>query len=134
MGADLEERFRPPAVFEPAIQDVCDRLLPVIREAARTCGYAIGVHGSMVRDLDLIAAPWTDDATSAEELATTIRDALRAYLGDDGVYRQSQTSWSERPHGRRSLNIVFQERHIVQTPNGAFPFIDLSIMPIIHAG
>jgi len=32
----------------------------------RDCGYAIAPHGSLARDLDVIAVPWTEDAVSAE--------------------------------------------------------------------
>lgn len=37
-------------------------LIPLAQERARKLGYAIAVHGSMNRDLDLIAVPWTEDA------------------------------------------------------------------------
>lgn len=33
-----------------------------IRELAKEIGYAIGAHGSLERDLDLIAAPWSEEA------------------------------------------------------------------------
>jgi hypothetical protein len=33
-------------------------LLPELRRVAREYGYELGLHGSMTRDLDLIAAPW----------------------------------------------------------------------------
>lgn len=134
MGADLEERFRPPKEFEPAIRARCEELLPVIRDAARECGYAIGVHGSMVRDLDLIAAPWTEEATGGEELIKAVADRLRAFVGDEGVYWQVPETWQRKPHGRGGGNIIFQGRHVVETPNGAFPFIDLSIMPRMQGG
>lgn len=129
MAADLDPRFRPPACFIPAIEDVCTRILPTIREAAHACGYAIGVHGSMARDFDLIAAPWADEAGEAELLVTTIVSELRKFFGDDGVYWLAREHWTAKPHGRLALTIFFQARHCVETPAGAFPVIDLSIMP-----
>lgn len=36
---------------------------------ARELGYALAVHGSVTRDCDLIAVPWTDAAVNAFELA-----------------------------------------------------------------
>lgn len=131
MGADLDPRFRPPACCAPAIRAKCGEWLPVIREAARGAGYAIGVHGSLERDLDIIAAPWTDEPAEPKTLVVSIVEALRKHVGDDGVYWKAEEHWTARPHGRVSLTIVFQCRHLVETPNGAFPFIDLSIMPLV---
>ena len=41
-------------------------------------GYAIGLHGSMVRDCDLIAVPWVDKPASHETLVEALCDALNA--------------------------------------------------------
>lgn len=129
MSTDLEERYRPPKECEPAIRAKSEELLPVIREAARPCGYAIGQHGSMVRDIDLIAAPWVAEAAEPIDLIKAIVTGLKAHFGDDGVYWQAADAWEKKPHGRAGVTIFFQGRHGVRTPAGAFPFIDLSIMP-----
>ena len=50
-------------------------LLPTIREAARELGYAIGLHGSLARDFDIIAVPWTEDAAHPDDLAKAIYKA-----------------------------------------------------------
>ena len=50
-------------------------VLPGIRKAARECGYAIGVHGSLMRDFDLIAVPWVEDFKSKDVLAEEIHKA-----------------------------------------------------------
>lgn len=52
------------------------RFLERMRAVARECGYAIAVHGSEARDLDLIAAPWTPEATSADRLITRLCEEL----------------------------------------------------------
>lgn len=83
-----------------------------IRELAREVGYAIGVHGSLERDLDLIAAPWVADAVEPMELAEHI-----AYgLGGNVVDFERQ----DKPCGRWSCNI--------HTPDWT-KMIDLSVMP-----
>ena len=128
MGTDLDPQYRPPAEFEPAIQAFCDRILPVVREAARKCGYAVGLHGSMVRDLDLIACPWIDEALPPAALVTAIKEALLSELGGRGAYG-GWYSDKTSPHGRMWANFYFQPDVAVDTPNGVFPFIDLSIMP-----
>jgi hypothetical protein len=87
---------------------------------ARSMGYAIAVHGSMVRDVDLIAIPWTDNAVSARELVKAIAAICNGYLAqskpeEGGRYRVPMI----KPHGRLAYSI-----HL-----GGGPYIDLSVMP-----
>jgi len=89
-------------------------LVPLITVAARKVGYAIGLHGSMKYDLDLVAIPWTDEAGDAEALLAAILDAL-AWKHD----LRAITGPGEKPHGRRAWTI----------PIGAGLHIDLSVMP-----
>lgn len=84
--------------------------LPRLVAVGRAHGYALAVHGSLARDFDIIAAPWTDDAVDADDLAEAIRSAVGGVRGD---------TVHERPHGRRGYVI-----HL-----GAGPYIDLSVMP-----
>lgn len=48
-----------------------------IQAVARECGYAVAVHGSEARDLDVLAVPWAVEAVSAQQLV----DALCERLG-----------------------------------------------------
>lgn len=90
----------------PGLPDI-DR----IRELAREVGYAVGVHGTMERDLDLIAAPWVAEAVGPLELAQHIA----AGLGGEVVDYANQ----DKPCGRWSCNI--------HTPDWT-KMIDLSVM------
>lgn len=92
---------------------VLKRLLPIIRLVAREYGYAIAVHGSVKRDIDLVAIPWIDDAQSAEELIEAIENKI-------GWFHVSQDSPMAKPHGRKAWSIV---------THGARTYIDLSVMP-----
>lgn len=47
-------------------------MFPEIREQAANLGWAIGVHGSVVHDLDLMAMPWVEEHCPADMLAKTI--------------------------------------------------------------
>lgn len=91
----------------PGLPDV-DR----IRALAKEVGYAIGVHGSLERDLDLIAAPWVEDAVEPLALA----EHIAAGLGGRVVDHETQ----DKPCGRWSCNI--------HTPDWT-KMIDLSVMP-----
>jgi len=80
-------------------------------EVAREHGYALALHGSMKRDLDLIAVPWTGLAVSAEHLALALRDAAGAAFGEGDPH--------EKKHGRLAWSL-----HL-----GGGPYVDLSVMP-----
>lgn len=90
-------------------------LIPKMRDRARELGYALALHGSMVRDLDLIACPWTDEAAPAEQLAATLLDACGGYIIENRAARDP----TSKPHGRLAWSI-----HL-----GGHAFIDLSVMP-----
>jgi hypothetical protein len=47
-----------------------------MRAVARECGYAVAVHGSQKRDLDLVAVPWTPEAASAHQLVARLCEEL----------------------------------------------------------
>lgn len=91
-------------------------LLPAIRRIARKSGYAIGVHGSMTRDLDLIAVPWRKGAVMAETLAYRIHRATsRRACTRPGLKKLVR----RKPRGRVAYTLIIG-------PKGAY--IDLSIV------
>lgn len=51
-----------------------------IRALAREVGYAIGVHGTLERDLDLIAVPWVEDAVGNQALMEHIAAGMNARI------------------------------------------------------
>lgn len=102
-------------------------MVPHIATIARQHGYAIGLHGSMARDLDLIAVPWTEAAAPAEVLVEAIRDCVDGSIRNDppiegNRYDQTTENPGDKPHGRRAWTIHFSGRRF---------YIDLSVMPRI---
>lgn len=95
--------------------------LPAIREAAHSHGYAIGVHGSMRRDLDLIATPWRDGASDKDTLAHAIAEAAC------GITRNGSYDWEAKPLGRMATSIpcCWPEWH----GEAGAGHIDLSVTP-----
>lgn len=88
----------------------CPALAPLVQRAY-IHGYALAVHGSLHRDLDLIAVAWTEEADSPETLVEMLcKWEELIHVGD----------WTEKPHGRRAVTL--------QTREYAKP-IDLSIIP-----
>lgn len=47
-----------------------------LKEIAKDFGYNLLVHGSMARDLDLIAIPWVDDPKEPAEMIRALCDYL----------------------------------------------------------
>lgn len=99
----------------PAAPALYATMLPGLQEVARAHGYALAAHGSMKRDFDLIAVPWTADAAAPEVLADAIRDRSGGAFSN----YDNNGSVTEKPHGRRCWCVHF---------GGGF-YIDLSVMP-----
>lgn len=75
-------------------------------------GYALAMHGSFTRDLDLIAVPWTEQACAPEKLAARIADACGLRInGAPG----------KKPHERLAFTFLFNGF-------GDPRFIDLSVI------
>lgn len=90
------------------------RIYTIIRKLAWDEGYAIGLHGSFTRDLDLIAAPWAGAACDPEHLIRRIVDATEL--------RPSSEKPEAKPHGRLAWSLRF--------PKFGDPrYVDISIMP-----
>jgi hypothetical protein len=119
-----------PATFAPAF--AC--LYPGLCDVAQKLGYALSIHGSVSRDLDLVAIPWINEAVDEEVLVKAIIDHTHACLYPDLLRRNGRLSEDqikqvcsraenvspqEKPHGRRSwsLHLDFSA------------YIDLSVMP-----
>lgn len=100
------------------LEDFYKSLIPKIREAARKCGYAIGIHGSMRRDLDLIAVPWVADHSDKDTLAREIARACTSlvpasfYWGDNPpkpcgrVATSFAICWTEFDHPRHGVGHI----------------------------
>lgn len=100
---------------------IYSQILPRIRAAAKELGYAIAIHGTMTRDLDLIAVPWIEDAAEPAALVKMIAESVSGYIIGDRTDERGHVSEHphEQPHGRMSWNICW----------GGKAFIDLSVMP-----
>lgn len=101
---------------EAACAAVVAEHLPGMREKARELGYALAVHGSLKRDVDIVAIPWTASAVAADALASALYDV---------VGRTFETGSDPEPgklrlHGRRCWVLRLFDT-----------YIDLSIMPIV---
>ena len=117
-----------PTPLDPAIESLGSiymHWIPIMRDIAKTHGYAIAVHGSMQRDCDLIAIPWIQEASAPITMIKAIRDAIGGcYLHperDEKCF--SDGNPSKKPHGRLGYII-----HMT-TLGGLRPYFDISVIP-----
>jgi hypothetical protein len=97
-----------------------DAMMPALRFVAERCGYALGVHGSLKTDIDLIAAPWRDSAVSAHRLVERIQQTAECIIGTARIEERHPEA---KPCGRLAWSIYLQ-------PEGVEgPYIDLSVLP-----
>ena len=90
------------------------RIFTIARCLAWAEGYAIAMHGSFTRDLDLIAVPWARHACEPEHLARRIESAAGLKI--------SVHPKNDKPFGRLVWTMTL--------PNFGDPrFVDLSIIP-----
>lgn len=100
-----------------------DHGLHLLRDAARAHGYALAVHGSLSRDLDLIAVPWTNEASDLDSIVSALAAATKEATGWGHVSGRSDNSWrTDKPHGRIAVTILAS----------AELSLDISFMPRIE--
>lgn len=94
--------------------------IDAMREAAKEKGYCLTEHGSLARDIDLVAIPWTETASNAEDVAEAIRIAAEKTNPLHVCFLAGAKEWPvKKPHGRLCWSF-----HL-----GSGPYIDLSVMP-----
>lgn len=116
-----EQQAVTPPLWGNATGERTERFLSQFAAVARSCGYAVAVHGSLrfERDLDLVAVPWTPEAVSA--------DRLVARLCEDVPLVESPTAGAAtarnpeaKPWGRLAWSLAGCPEH---------RYVDLSVAP-----
>jgi hypothetical protein len=86
---------------------------PDLAQICLNHGYALAVHGSLKRDFDVIAIPWTENPSEPQ----TVLDAIAAEFH---VTRISEPA--QKPHGRVAWCIHIEHGHC---------YFDISFMPVV---
>lgn len=104
--------------------DLYEQCLVIARITGKEYGYAIGLHGTAMRDLDLIAVPWTEEARDPLDFLHCFAGRLKYEL-ERGVLVEGCEPHEEwpapqpKPHGRVAYTI----------PLGGPYWLDISVMP-----
>lgn len=101
---------------KPELYRYYKSIIPRIRKIAREHGYAVAIHGSMKRDLDVMAMPWVDNAKAPESLAMAL---MKEFLGHSYMRVYLKKQKYGKPHGRLTYILPVKGRG----------WIDLSVMP-----
>lgn len=95
-----------------------------LKEIAEKFGYNLLVHGSMNRDLDLVAIPWTEEATEPDPMIEELAKFLGARILD-----QSYQNRNCFPHGRMSYIINLNRGGKWNEYKDKQYYLDISVMP-----
>jgi hypothetical protein len=101
-------------------------LYPKLREVARQHGYALALHGSLCKDLDVIAVPWVEDAADEATLVEAVAQTIGGMMVVGGRHAPDGKGFvpapprTMKPHGRAAWTIFL---------GGTGGYIDLSVMP-----
>lgn len=111
-----------------------------LKEICQNYGYNLVLHGSMNRDLDLIAIPWQEEVGDAEQMVLD----MCAYIGgwiqpmerkvNEKMELETTSIYRTGPHGRMQFIININRDSIKgYSESDDFPdvqiYIDLSVMP-----
>jgi hypothetical protein len=107
-------------------------IFPILSERARALGYALTLHGSLARDMDILAMPWTEKAVDAATLVAALKasitflkvdlamdDFTEELTYDDPKRKGRVLGPEDKPHGRKAWCISL----------GAGAVIDISVVP-----
>ena len=102
-----------------------------MKEIAREHGYNLVVHGSMTRDLDLIAIPWRDNPNPEQEM---IKDFQEYLTGIHTTMPNGNIHYSVLPGGRHGyvieLNRGNKHGEWVRFEDKEY-YLDISVTPTI---
>lgn len=67
------------------------------RQAALDCGWALGLHGSLNSDMDIMAMPWVENAAPAEDMIKALEDCFTI---PPEAHHHETTKSTDKPHDR----------------------------------
>jgi hypothetical protein len=66
------------------------------KAAAMNCGWALGLHGSLANDMDIMAMPWVEDAKPIEVMIKALSDCFT-----ESIFKEHHlVPHNDKPHGR----------------------------------
>ena len=123
----MEDKKLKTLKVKPQFYSVC---LEGLQDIARNMGYNLIIHGSMNRDMDLVAIAWTDEPKTHLELIHSFSD----YLGVEKFEDKEHYLYSILPGGRHSYVIQLNRKGKLIDDEWIDPeyYLDISFTPQIN--
>lgn len=105
-----------------------------LHRIARRCGYNLLLHGSMSRDMDLVAVPWVECPLSHLELIELFCDWLGAVKYDESDLDRKKLlyCYNVLPGGRSSYVINLNRGGKYNGYKDEQWYLDISITPLVN--
>jgi hypothetical protein len=111
-----------------------------LKEIAKDHGYNLVLHGSLNRDLDLIAIPWVNDPKLEIDLINALNKYLTGYTAAE-EHKKEIYLYSEQPGGRHCYVINLNRGGYRRDKNGELLepvqfvedpqyYLDISVTPL----
>jgi hypothetical protein len=107
-----------------------------LKEIALEFGYNLVLHGSLNRDLDLVAIPWSEKLGSVRKMIEKMTKRLGGEIllrGSDK--RKTINMYGEKPHGRIVYVININREHYIDENDGEYKhhqyYLDISVTPVV---
>jgi hypothetical protein len=101
-----------------------------LKEIAAKYGYNLVLHGSLARDLDLIAIPWKGELGDVDTMIQEFADKLGGVILEDSPERIK--AFMNTYHGRKPY-IINLNRSWSDKGHDALYYIDISVTPTIKS-
>jgi hypothetical protein len=108
-----------------------------LKDLAKEYGYNLVLHGSMNRDLDLIALPWEKEVKPHEEMIKAFSDLLGGNImpqdwRDGQLFEGGEILFTTTHHGRMWYVINLRRNHVDE--HGKYVedqmyYLDISVFP-----
>ena len=113
-----------------------------LKEIAKEYGYNLVLHGSLNRDLDLIAIPWEDKVGDIDILIDNIASAIggTVMMQDRSIDNSTGVRFKKTHHGRViyviNINRDFKTKYngiktVVEDYADPQYYLDISVLPVI---
>lgn len=94
---------------DPTYAPVYCALYPKLAEIARSHGYALAIHGTLGRDMDLICVPWATAVSEPEDVVRSITNTFAIHtVGSPGKKNHGREAWTiSVGHGDCAIDLSF---------------------------
>lgn len=97
---------------DPTYAPVYCALYPELAQIARKHGYALAIHGTLGRDMDLICVPWAELVSEPIDVVNEITSTFAIIrVGEPGKKNHGREAWTiSVGHGECAIDLSFMPK------------------------